>query len=425
MSAAYTIVSECNNQCKKKDTYSRLNKTTTEAVEALDLTTGLLDFVKDLDGPQVVNSGVDADLVETDQTSILELLLEGTHLGVDVGGCDNVDLLFKGSLHDLGVVGVRDQADNNVVTLDSLSESVSRRDVNRHGGGVGEAGSEVLCTSKCSASDGELMVVSGNVISSRASNKAGTKEEHLLLGRSRSGSSTAELGQDVDAVLEHGTTELGDGKSSSMDLRVVVPGVGNGTEGNSEVSGRVLAADHDTNLTGGVGGDGGETVLDDGEELGASFLEGLDEGEMNPQALSLGRDGTTLLESLLEELEVRGLEKSLGGTDGVRRVGDDNVVLVLVLGKELKTVTNVNFNSGVLVAVGHEREPLLRDSDDSLAKHELDDVRQRVRAKPTSSMSQRVTFLTDLCLRTSRMTPPSPPPITRTFSGLGCEAIGR
>lgn len=372
LSAAYIIISRCSNHCKK-DTYSRFNKTTTEAVEAFDLTTSLLDFVKDLDSPQVVNSGVDTDLVETNQTSILELLLEGTHLGVDVGGSDDVDLLLKSSLHDLGVVGVRDQADNNVVTLDSLSESVSRRDINRHGGGVGEAGSELLCTSESSASDGELVVVSRNVVGSRASNETGTKEEHLLLGRS--GSSTAELGQDVDAVLEHGTTELGDGKSSSVDLRVVVPGVGNGTKGDGQVSGRVLGADHDTNLTSGVGGDGGEAVLDDREELGASFLEGLDEGKVNPQALSLGRDGTTLLKSFLEELEVRRLEKRLGGTDRVRGVGDNNVVFVLVLGKELETVTNVNLNSRVLVAVGHEREPLLRDSDDSLANGELDNVR--------------------------------------------------
>lgn len=365
MSAAYVIVNGCSNR-REIYTHSRLNETTTEAVEALDLTTSLLDLVKDLDGPQVVNSRVDTDLVEANQTSILELLLEGTHLGVNVRGSDDVGFLFKRSLHDLGVVGVRDQADNNVVTPDSLSESVSRGDVNRYGGGVGEAGSEVLCSSESSASDGELVVVSGDVIGGRASNKTGTKEKHLLLGRGRGRSSTAELRQDVDAVLKHGTTELGDGKGSSVDLRVVVPGVGNSTEGNGEVSGRVLGAHHDTDLTGGVGRDRGETVLDDREEVGASLLEGLNEWEVDPQALSLGRDRTTFLKSFLEELEVRRLEESLGGTDRVRGVGDDNVVLVLVLGKELETVTNVNFNSGVFVAVRHEGEPLLRDSDDSL-----------------------------------------------------------
>lgn len=365
MSAAYVIVNGCSNR-REIYTHSRLNETTTEAVKALDLTTSLLDLVKDLDGPQVVNSRVDTDLVEANQTSILELLLEGTHLGVNVRGSDDVGFLFKRSLHDLGVVGVRDQADNNVVTPDSLSESVSRGDVNRYGGGVGEAGSEVLCSSESSASDGELVVVSGDVIGGRASNKTGTKEKHLLLGRGRGRSSTAELRQDVNAVLKHGTTELGDGKGSLVDLRVVVPGVGNSTEGNGEVSGRVLGAHHDTDLTGGVGGDRGETVLDDREEVGASLLEGLNEWEVDPQALSLGRDRTTFLKSFLEELEVRRLEESLGGTDRVRGVGDDNVVLVLVLGKELETVTNVNFNSGVFVAVRHEGEPLLRDSDDSL-----------------------------------------------------------
>jgi hypothetical protein len=43
----------------------------------------------------------------------------------------------------------------------------------------------------------------------------------------------------------------------------------------------------------------------------------------------------------------------------------------------------------------------------------------------TSSISQSVASLTHECLTTSRRTPPSPPPITRTFSGLGCEFIAR
>lgn len=47
-----------------------------------------------LDSPKVVDSRVNTDLVETDQTSILELLLKSLHLGVDVRGGDDVNLLL-------------------------------------------------------------------------------------------------------------------------------------------------------------------------------------------------------------------------------------------------------------------------------------------------------------------------------------------
>lgn len=46
------------------------------------------------------------------------------------------------------------------------------------------------------------------------------------------------------------------------------------------------------------------------------------------------------------------------------------------------------------------------------------------RKKITSSMSHSTTCSTVSCLRTSRTTPPSPPPITRTFLGLGWLANG-
>jgi hypothetical protein len=64
---------------------------------------------------------------------------------------------------------------------------------------------------------------------------------------------------------------------------------------------------------------------------------------------------------------------------------------------------------------------LLGDSDDGLESvlHPRSEI-----IKLTSSMSTRVTFSTLLCLRASRMTPPSPPPTTRTDLGSGCEARG-
>ena len=74
---------------------------------------------------------------------------------------------------------------------------------------------------------------------------------------------------------------------------------------------------------------------------------------MEPQALSLGGQVSALLQGILEELEVRGLEESLGGSNGVRRVGDDNVVLVFVVGEELESISDVDGDSWILVAFRH------------------------------------------------------------------------
>jgi hypothetical protein len=90
----------------------------------------------------------------------------------------------------------------------------------------------------------------------------------------------------------------------------------------------------------------------------------------------LGRDDTTLTESAVQELKVRLLEKSLGRALWVARVGDDNIKLVLLVLEEFKAVADNGLSLGVI-------------------------------------------------LTTSRRTPPSPPPITRTFLGLGWEFIAR
>lgn len=77
-----------------------------------------------------------------------------------------------------------------------------------------------------------------------------------------------------------------------MDLRVVVAAellfllLGPGAERNLEVGVGVLGADHESNLTGGVGGDGGVGVLGDGEDLLAVLLELGDEGKVEPLVLS-------------------------------------------------------------------------------------------------------------------------------------------
>lgn len=49
-----------------------------------------------------------------------------------------------------------------------------------------------------------------------------------------------------------------------------------------DVSILVFAADHEADLTGRIGGDGGVGVFDSGEDLLAGFLEICDQGEVEP-----------------------------------------------------------------------------------------------------------------------------------------------
>ena len=76
-----------------------------------------------------------------------------------------------------------------------------------------------------------------------------------------------------------------------MDLRVVVPAqldlllAGPRPQGNLDVAVGVLAADHEADLTRGVGGDGGVGVLGDGENLTAVLLQLGDQGQMEPLVL--------------------------------------------------------------------------------------------------------------------------------------------
>lgn len=157
-----------------------------------------------------------------------------------------------------------------------------------------------------------------------------------------------------------------------MDLLVVVlvdGGVllgGEGSEGGLDDGVGVLGADHEADLAGGVGGDGGVGVLGNGEDLLAGLLEVLDDGEVQPNVLGLGGDDTLLGEGLFQELKVGLLEEGLGGALGVGGVSDDDVKGVLVLGKELEAVANVDSDTGVLETNGEVLEVLLGDTGDGL-----------------------------------------------------------
>ena len=77
-----------------------------------------------------------------------------------------------------------------------------------------------------------------------------------------------------------------------MDVLVVVAAElllllgGPGAERLTDVAVGVLAADHEADLAGGVGGDGGVGVLGDGEDLLAGLLEVGNQGEVEPLVLS-------------------------------------------------------------------------------------------------------------------------------------------
>jgi hypothetical protein len=159
-----------------------------------------VNIVDGLDSPKVVDSRVNTDLVETDQSGVLELLLQSLHLGVDVAGGDNVSLLLESDLHDSSVVGVGNERDYDIVTLDGLSESIGGGNINRHGGSVWELGSESLGSSKGPAGDGELVVVSSDVLGSGRSNETRAEEKDLLGGGLRGGV-VSELGEDIYIVI--------------------------------------------------------------------------------------------------------------------------------------------------------------------------------------------------------------------------------
>lgn len=76
-----------------------------------------------------------------------------------------------------------------------------------------------------------------------------------------------------------------------MDVLVVVAAeallllAGPGAERLLDVAGGVLAADHEADLAGGVGGDGGVGVLGNGEDLIARLLQVGNEREVEPLVL--------------------------------------------------------------------------------------------------------------------------------------------
>lgn len=81
---------------------------------------------------------------------------------------------------------------------------------------------------------------------------------------------------------------------------------------------------------------------------------------------TLGSNDTAVLESVMEELEVRLLKKALCWSVWVTAIGDNDVELVLPVGQELEAIANVRLDVRVLVANGHTGQVLLAQTDDGL-----------------------------------------------------------
>jgi len=86
---------------------------------------------------------------------------------------------------------------------------------------------------------------------------------------------------------------------------------------------------------------------------------------MEPNALSLSRDCSALSERFLEKLEVRLLKERVGGSNGVGRIGDDNVPFVLLVVEVLESVTDEDSDTRIVKAGSHVREERLRNTRNS------------------------------------------------------------
>lgn len=103
-----------------------------------------MDLVNGLDGVEVVNTGIETDLVHDGDASLLSLGVQLSHGRRDVTCGNDMLLVADGGLDDSSVVCVGDQADGQVVLGDLLIESLGIRDVERDRVGVGNALGKLL-----------------------------------------------------------------------------------------------------------------------------------------------------------------------------------------------------------------------------------------------------------------------------------------
>jgi len=102
-----------------------------------------VNLVNGLDSPKVINSRVQPDLVEHQHAGIDGLLIESLHGVRDVRGGNDVDVLVSnGGFDNEGVVGVRDEGNDEIVFGDESVEFGGVGDVDGDGVGTGNGGRE-------------------------------------------------------------------------------------------------------------------------------------------------------------------------------------------------------------------------------------------------------------------------------------------
>jgi hypothetical protein len=241
----------------------RGHETTAEGLKLVDLASLLVHAVDDVDGGDVVDSGVEADLVEDDDPGLLALVLERLHGRGDVGRGDDVLLVPDRGLDHGGVEGVRDEGDDEVVLGDGGVECLGVGNVQLDSLGVGHLDGELLCGFQRSRGNSQTVSPSGNVFSRGLRDESTTEQEHLLSGadsgrgiqirlvapRTNAGGKVV---QDLLAVLDHGPAEFGQDERGPVDVVVVVHAVGDGTERGRDGSLGVERAADEADLSGGV-----------------------------------------------------------------------------------------------------------------------------------------------------------------------------
>ena len=103
-----------------------------------------MDFVDELDGVEIIDARVQADLVHDGNAGFFDLFFEGEHCGRDVARRDDVGLGADCGFDDGGMVDVGDEGDDDVGFGELLVQCFFVRHVEADGVCVLDAGAELF-----------------------------------------------------------------------------------------------------------------------------------------------------------------------------------------------------------------------------------------------------------------------------------------
>jgi len=278
----------------------------------------------------MIDTRVQADLVHDDNSSLLNLFVELQHRWRNVAGSNNIGLALDCCLDDIRMVSVRDERDDKVVIRNRGFQSIGSGDIQRDSSRVRETLGQLLRLLEGTAGNRQMVLRSaGKIFGSGTSDEATTEEEDpflLLVGRRNFQGIPAENWSNLFIVLKQTPGKLRKDESGLVDIFVIVNCIRDLPHGNLEISLLTLRADHEADLTARVGGNGGEGVFCGSEDFASGSLQLLNQGSVQPKAFGLGRDVTSRSKGVMEELEVGFLEEGSSGTDGIGRIGDDDII---------------------------------------------------------------------------------------------------